>query len=75
MRVGHTRCMVDGNFSLIKVYRHGDIDAVSQLVDIVNRSSSTNQAQLGLDRMGFLVRSVLYSSEGDHKNAALRIQE
>lgn len=32
MRVGHTRCMVDGNFGLIKrVYRHGDIDAMLQL--------------------------------------------
>ena len=47
MRVGHTRCMVDGNFGLLKkAYRHSDIDAVSQLASMVNRSSSTNQAQL-----------------------------
>lgn len=47
MRVGHTRCMVDGNFGLLKkLYRHSDIDAVSQLPSMVERSSSTNQAQL-----------------------------
>ena len=47
MRVGHTRCMVDGNFGLIKrVYRHSDVDAVSQLPGIVSRSSTTNHAQL-----------------------------
>ena len=47
MRVGHTRCMVDGNFGLLKkTYRHSDIDAVSQLASMVDRSSSTNQAQL-----------------------------
>ena len=47
MRVGHSRCMVDGNFGLIKrAYRHSDVDAVSQLANIVDRSSSSNQAQL-----------------------------
>ena len=47
MRVGHTRCMVDGNFGLIKkVYRHSDVDTVAQLPDIVSRSSSTNVPQL-----------------------------
>lgn len=36
MCVGHTRCIVDGNFGLIKqVYRHSDIDIVAQLCDIV----------------------------------------
>lgn len=47
MRVGHTRCMVDGNFGLIKkVYRRSDVDTVAQLSDIVSRSSSTNIPQL-----------------------------
>ena len=47
MRVGHTRCMVDGNFGLIKrVYRHSDVDTVAQLSDIVSRSCLTNIPQL-----------------------------
>ena len=47
MRVGHTRCMVDGNFGLIKkLYRRSDVDTVAQLSGIVSRSSSTNIPQL-----------------------------
>ena len=43
MRVGHTRCMVDGNFVLIKrIYRHSDIDTVTRLGDIVSCSATTN---------------------------------
>lgn len=46
MRVGHTRCMVDGNFGLIKrVYRRSDIDTVTQLGDVVSRSATTNIPQ------------------------------
>ena len=47
MRVGYTRCMVDGNFGLLKrVYRDSDVDTVSQLANVIERSSSTNQAQM-----------------------------
>ena len=47
MRVGHTRCFVDGNFGLIKqCYRSGDIDTVDQLSAIIHRSSRTNASQL-----------------------------
>lgn len=46
MRVGHTRCMVDGNFGHIKhVYRRSDVDTVAQLGDIVSRSAITNIPQ------------------------------
>ena len=46
MRVGHTRCMVDGNFGLIKrVYRHSDVDTVPQLNQVVIRSSEKNIPQ------------------------------
>ena len=47
MRVGHTRCIVDGNFGLIKrLYRRSDVDTVALLSDIVSRSASTNIPQL-----------------------------
>lgn len=47
MRVGHTRCVVDGNFGLLKkAYRNSDVDAVSQLPALVDQSSATNKAQL-----------------------------
>lgn len=47
MRVGHTRCFVDGNFGLIKqTYRSADVDTVEQLSLIVSRSSRTNTAQM-----------------------------
>ena len=47
MLVGHTRCMVDGNFCLIKkLYRCSDVDTVRQLSGIVDRSSKTNVSQL-----------------------------
>ena len=47
MRVGHTRCIVDGNFGLIKqLYRQSDVDTVRQLASIVGFSSSSNIPQL-----------------------------
>ena len=46
MRVGHTRCLVDGHFGLIKkIYRQSDTDTLSQMAD-VQRSSTNNVAQL-----------------------------
>ena len=36
MRVGHTRCLVDGHFGLIKkIYHQSDTDTPSQMADIV----------------------------------------
>ena len=47
MRVGHTRCFVDGNFGLLKqCYRSADVDTVGQLKAVVERSSRTNAAQM-----------------------------
>ena len=47
MKVGHTRCFVDGNFGLIKqCYRCADIDTVGQLPAVVSRSSRTNAPQI-----------------------------
>ena len=47
MRVGRTRCLVDGHFSLIKkIYRQSDTDTLSQMADVVQRSSTNNVAQL-----------------------------
>ena len=47
MRVGHTRCFVDGNFGLLKqCYRSADVDTVEQLSAVVQRSSRTNAAQM-----------------------------
>lgn len=47
MRVGHTRCFVDGNFGLIKqCYRSADVDTIDQLSAVIHRSSRTNASQL-----------------------------
>ena len=47
MRVGHTRCLVDGNFGLIKqCYRSADVDTVAQLSQVVSKSSQTNTPQM-----------------------------
>ena len=45
MRVGHTRCFVDGGFGFVKQqYRKSDVDTVNQLVTAVNPSVGFNQA-------------------------------
>ena len=47
MRVGHTRCFVDGGFGLVKQkYRKSDVDTVSQLAEAVNSSAAFNTPQL-----------------------------
>ena len=47
MHVGHTHCMVDGNFALIKkAYCCSDVDTVAQLSNILSHSSATNIPQL-----------------------------
>ena len=47
MRVGHTRCLVDGHFGLIKkIYRQSDSDTLKQISQVVNRSSFNNVAQI-----------------------------
>ena len=47
MRVGHTRCFVDGNFGLIKKsYRSADIDTLDHLARVVQCSSRTNTPQV-----------------------------
>ena len=47
MRVGHTRCLVDGQFGLIKkLYRQCDTDTLTQIAEIVQRSSTSNIPQL-----------------------------
>ena len=47
MEVGHTRCLVDGHFGLIKKsYRHMDCDAFEHLVEAVHRSTVNNIPQL-----------------------------
>ena len=47
MRVGHTRCLVDGHFGLIKkLYRHSDTDTLEQFHQVVERSSSSNFGQV-----------------------------
>ena len=47
MRVGHTRCLVDGHFGLIKkIYRQCDTDTLDQMVEVVQRSSTNNLTQL-----------------------------
>ena len=49
MRVGHTRCLVDGHFGLIKkIYRQSDTDTLAQMGEVVQRSSTNNIAQLCL---------------------------
>ena len=45
MRVGHTRCFVDGGFGLLKQqYRKSDIDTVEQLATAINDSCHFNEA-------------------------------
>ena len=47
MITGHTRCLVDGCFGLIKQkYSRSDCDIISHLVDVVDRSFACNRAQL-----------------------------
>ena len=47
MRVGHTRCLVDGHFGLIKkIYRQCDTDTLSQMCNVVKRSSTNIVPQL-----------------------------
>ena len=47
MRVGHTRCLVDGHFGIFKkLYRQSEIDTLIQMAEVVNRSSTNNAAQL-----------------------------
>ena len=47
MEVGHTRCLVDGHFGLIKkIYRTMDCDTVQHLADATTRSSGNNKSQL-----------------------------
>ena len=47
MRVGHTRCLVDGHFGLIKkIYRQCDTDTLTQVAEVVERSSRNNVPQL-----------------------------
>ena len=47
MRVGHTRCFVDGAFGLLKQrYRKSDIDTVQQLADATDQSAAFNKAVL-----------------------------
>ena len=45
MRVGHTRCFVDGEFGLIKQkYRKSEVDTLQQFADVVDQSAQMNHA-------------------------------
>ena len=45
MRVGHTRCFVDGGFGFLKQrYRKSDVDTVQQLADATEESAAFNKA-------------------------------
>ena len=47
MRVGHTRCSVDGCFGLIKqAYRRSDCDTIDQFADVIEKSAKCNKAVL-----------------------------
>ena len=47
MHVGHTRCLVDGHFGLIKkIYHQSDTDTLTRMAEVVQRSSINNIAQL-----------------------------
>ena len=47
MVAGHTRCLVDGCFGMVKrKYRRSDCDTISELAQVVNESAKCNQAQL-----------------------------
>ena len=42
---GHARCLVDSGFASVKkLYRRTDCDTFDQLEEIVNKSSTTNEA-------------------------------
>ncbi len=46
MQVGHTRCLVDGNFGLIKkFYRSSDVDTVHQLKNVTNNSAQSKSTR------------------------------
>ena len=46
MRVGHTRCFVDGGFGFVKQkFRKSDVDTVAQLATVVNDSVGFNKAE------------------------------
>ena len=46
MITGHTRCLVDGCFELIKQkYRRSESDTIDHLVQVVNQSAACNYAQ------------------------------
>ena len=48
MMVGHTRCMVDGCFGLLKrKYRRSDVYTLEQLSHVVDSSAACNIARLG----------------------------
>ena len=50
MIAGHTRCLVDGCFGLLKKkYRRSDVFTLAQLGDVVNHSAACNIAQQGSD--------------------------
>ena len=41
MRVGHTRCLVDGHFHLVKkIYFQSDTDTLAQMAEVVQRCST-----------------------------------
>ena len=47
MVAGHTRCLVDGCFGMVKrKYRRSDCDTISELAQVVNESAKCNKAQL-----------------------------
>ena len=46
MRVGHTRCFVDGGFGLLKMaYRKADVDTAAQFCTIAEDSADFNHAE------------------------------
>ena len=46
--VGHTRCLVDGCFGLLKrKYRRSNVFTLNQLADVVNKSAAPNFARIG----------------------------
>ena len=48
MVVGHTRCLVDGCFGLLKRnYRHSNVFTLNQLADVVNKLAAPNFARIG----------------------------
>ena len=71
MRVGHTCCMVDGNFGLLKkAYRHSDIDAGSQLAGMVERSSNTRLSCFSGNGWKLLAKPILYCITRDYNAAS-----